>query len=129
MIFIARKLSIGVFSGCFCLNRKAAWNARKPLIIYKKKYKTLQFKYHLLPTRKKKFKTYRMITNTEKTSNVVCFLPSLIWAPVLYTVSHFIWEHTWYKHALLYHRNFFSYSPMWREKAQIHWSSDMYHTS
>ena len=39
MIFIARKLSIGVFSGCFCLNRKAAWNARKPLIIYKKNTK------------------------------------------------------------------------------------------
>ena len=56
----------GVSSGFFNPNRKAAWNVRRPLIIYKNN-KMLQLESHLLINQKKSnFKVHKMKANSKK---------------------------------------------------------------
>ena len=67
-----------------------------------KQYKTLQLKGDSITTYHEKIlnqdKVHKIIENNKKkkTLNVALLWPNLVWAPILYTTSHFVWERPWY---------------------------------
>ena len=41
------------------------------------------------------WQVYKMISNNKTTVNNIIFLPNLVWVPISYTVSHFVWQNLW----------------------------------
>ena len=58
-----------VFSGYFCPNRKAAWNLKRPMMIYKNNMKHCNLKATYYQPEISNFKVHKIIANNKKTLN------------------------------------------------------------
>ena len=74
---------------------ESSFNVKNISVNIKKQYETLQLQGDLPTTHHKKIvsKLQKMIANNKKTSNVSFSCPILVWVPILYMASHFVWKH------------------------------------